>query len=85
MYLFAIVLPQWAVTFRRLHDMGRSGLWTLVAFVPVLGGIAVLIMLLLPSRSFVNRYELRALQNPTDEVLKVLNPQSATAREGFGR
>lgn len=31
-----------AVLLRRLHDTGRSGWWVLLAFVPLLGALAIL-------------------------------------------
>jgi uncharacterized membrane protein YhaH (DUF805 family) len=35
-YALAAVLPGLAVSVRRLHDIGKSGWWMLVAFVPLL-------------------------------------------------
>lgn len=37
---------------RRLHDVGLSGVWVLLGFLPAIGGLAVLIMALLPADSF---------------------------------
>lgn len=37
---------------RRLHDVGLSGVWVLLGFLPAIGNIAVLIMTLLPADSF---------------------------------
>lgn len=42
----ALMLPSLAVTIRRLHDIGRSGWWTLLSFVPSLIAISLLIALL---------------------------------------
>lgn len=67
LYCFAIVLPLWSVTVRRLHDRDHTGLWVLGSFIPLLN-IVVFIMTLLPSQPFANRYGLRAPQSPTDEV-----------------
>ena len=41
----------WATLVRRLHDAGRSGLWVLTTFVPFLGVIAALVIVLLPRRA----------------------------------
>jgi len=43
LYILATLIPAIAVTVRRLHDIGRSGWWWLIAFIPVLGGIVLLV------------------------------------------
>ena len=50
------LLPQLAVTARRLHDTGRSSWWMLIILVPVFGWIPLLIFLLLPSDAGPNEY-----------------------------
>ncbi|MFC6202610.1 DUF805 domain-containing protein [Lactiplantibacillus nangangensis] len=52
-YIFIIGLT---AEFRRLHDIGLSGAFWLINFVPVIGSLAVLIMMLQPSRQKGNRY-----------------------------
>jgi uncharacterized membrane protein YhaH (DUF805 family) len=42
-YGLALFLPSIAVGVRRLHDIGRSGWWMLLALLPVLGMIILLI------------------------------------------
>lgn len=42
LYSLAVLLPSIAVGIRRLHDTNRSGLWLLLAFIPVLGWIVLL-------------------------------------------
>ncbi len=37
------IIPSFALTVRRLHDVGLSGLWFLIGFVPVVGTILLLI------------------------------------------
>jgi uncharacterized membrane protein YhaH (DUF805 family) len=39
----ALFLPSLAVTIRRLHDLDRSGWWVFLGFVPLVGGIILLI------------------------------------------
>src|ERR1700755_3294348 len=45
----ALLLPGIAVSFRRLHDVGRSGWWVLIALVPFIGFIVLLVFALQPS------------------------------------
>ena len=41
---------------RRLHDSGRTGWWWWIGFVPVVGGIVLLVFYLLPGTPGPNRY-----------------------------
>lgn len=43
--LFSIILivPSISVTVRRLHDIGKSGLWILLNLIPVIGQIVLLV------------------------------------------
>lgn len=43
------LLPYLAVASRRLHDIGKSGWWQLVGFVPLLGWIVMIYWLVQPS------------------------------------
>jgi uncharacterized membrane protein YhaH (DUF805 family) len=40
----AVFIPSLAVSWRRLHDVDRSGTWTLINFIPILGTIVYVIM-----------------------------------------
>ncbi|MGG0459843.1 DUF805 domain-containing protein [Priestia aryabhattai] len=57
LYGAAMILPSLAVTVRRLHDTGRSGWWYLINFVPVIGGIWLLILLCQRSEVTANIYD----------------------------
>ncbi|AXI29799.1 MULTISPECIES: DUF805 domain-containing protein [Priestia] len=57
LYAAAMILPSLAVTVRRLHDTGRSGWWYLINFVPVIGGIWLLILLCQRSEVTANIYD----------------------------
>jgi uncharacterized membrane protein YhaH (DUF805 family) len=48
-YGLAVFLPGLAATVRRLHDTSKSGWWILIAFVPVVGIIALIVLLCLDS------------------------------------
>ncbi|MCG8473604.1 MAG: DUF805 domain-containing protein [Desulfobacterales bacterium] len=41
-YALGVALPSLAVFVRRLHDIGRSGWWLLIALVPLLGALVLL-------------------------------------------
>jgi len=54
-WLIVTIIPGIAVTVRRLHDAGFSGLWYLLNFAPF-GYIVIFIMTLLPSETDANAY-----------------------------
>lgn len=56
LYSLAVLIPSIAAAVRRLHDTGRSGWWVLVALLPVVGVIALLILLALESEPGPNAY-----------------------------
>jgi uncharacterized membrane protein YhaH (DUF805 family) len=56
LYSLAVLLPGIAVTIRRLHDIGKSGVWILIAFVPVIGWIWLLILMVQDSQAGENQY-----------------------------
>ena len=55
-YSLAVLIPSIAVTVRRLHDISRSGWWVLIAFVPIIGGIILLVFTVLDSKPEANVY-----------------------------
>lgn len=52
----ALLLPTLAVTFRRLHDTGRSGWWWLLSLLCGIGAIIVLVFCLSDSKPGANEY-----------------------------
>lgn len=44
LFLAPLIIPTWAVQFRRMHDLGASGLWLLLSLVPVVGGLCSLVL-----------------------------------------
>lgn len=56
LYMLATFLPGLAVTVRRLHDTGKSGLFVLLAFIPCIGVIALLVMMVLAGDQESNQY-----------------------------
>ncbi|MFJ8659967.1 DUF805 domain-containing protein [Streptomyces sp. NPDC093795] len=55
-YTLAVLVPSLAVTVRRLHDTGRSGWWYFIAFVPLVGGIILLVFTCSDSEGHDNAY-----------------------------
>lgn len=55
-YWLAVLIPAIAVGVRRLHDIGRSGWWLLIVFIPVIGPLIILVMMLLNSQPGSNAY-----------------------------
>jgi uncharacterized membrane protein YhaH (DUF805 family) len=56
LYTLAVLLPSIAVTVRRLHDTDRSGWWILLGFIPIIGGIVLLVFYVLEGTRGPNRY-----------------------------
>ncbi len=56
LYTLAVLVPSIAVSIRRLHDTGRSGWWLLLVFVPLIGGLALLVFMVLDSQSGQNQF-----------------------------
>ncbi|MFG1201986.1 DUF805 domain-containing protein [Xanthobacter aminoxidans] len=52
----ALFLPTLAVTVRRLHDVGRTGWWILISFVPFFGILLLLFWWVQPSQREPNAY-----------------------------
>lgn len=55
-YLLGALIPSVALTVRRLHDVGRSGLWFFFTLVPLVGGIWFFIMMCTEGDLFENKY-----------------------------
>ena len=55
-YFLVTFFPRMAVTIRRLHDVGLSGFFYLLYFVPAVGWIVVLVMTLMPSEDADNTH-----------------------------
>ena len=55
-YALVTFLPLVAATVRRLHDTNKSGLYILVGFIPVVGGIWLLILLAADGNYGPNNY-----------------------------
>lgn len=52
----ALIIPNICVAVRRLHDTGRGGGWWFIIFVPLVGAIWFLVLMLLPGEPQSNRF-----------------------------
>jgi uncharacterized membrane protein YhaH (DUF805 family) len=55
LYLLVAFLPTLAVSVRRLHDIGLSGWWYLIVFVPF-GGLVLTVLAVIDSQGGTNRF-----------------------------
>ena len=55
-YSLGIFVPALAVAVRRLHDTDRSGMWYVIALVPIIGPIALLIFCVQDGDAGMNQY-----------------------------
>ena len=56
LYFLAVLIPNFAVAARRLHDTNRSGWWQLIALIPLIGAIALLVFLAKKGEGSDNQY-----------------------------
>lgn len=55
-FMLFILIPSISVCVRRLHDIGRSGWWWWLNFIPIIGAIVLLIFCAIDSDPNENRY-----------------------------
>ena len=72
-YPLILMLPGLAVSVRRLHDLGKSGWMMLVAFIPLIGSIWLLILMITEGNSGENKYgpNPKIWQKPLTEKIKL--------------
>lgn len=56
LFVLGTLLPSMAVTVRRLHDIGRSGWWILIGFVPLVGSLILFIFTVKAGEPTENRW-----------------------------
>jgi uncharacterized membrane protein YhaH (DUF805 family) len=52
----ALFLPSIAVGVRRMHDIGRTGWWLLIGFIPIVGFFVLIYFYIQPSDTEANAY-----------------------------
>jgi uncharacterized membrane protein YhaH (DUF805 family) len=55
-YGLGTFLPAWAVSVRRLHDVGKSGWFLLIVLIPLIGAIWLLVLTLTEGDRAMNQY-----------------------------
>ncbi|MBO5815262.1 MAG: DUF805 domain-containing protein [Bacteroidales bacterium] len=55
-YSIALLVPGVAIGVRRLHDIGKSGWWLLISFVPLIGAIWLIILMVKEGNNGSNAY-----------------------------
>lgn len=58
-----LIIPSLAVQIRRLHDQDKSGWFSLINFIPYVGWLIVLVLMLLPGTEGENSYGLDPREN----------------------
>ena len=58
LYAIAVFIPGLALCARRLHDVGKSGWMMLIAFIPIIGAIWLLVLMIIDGDAGENKYGL---------------------------
>ena len=56
LFQLGLIIPGISLVVRRMHDQNLSGLWYLVAFIPIIGGILLLYYMCIPGTKGPNRF-----------------------------
>lgn len=56
LFILATLLPSLAVTIRRIHDIGLSGWFYLLVFVPYVGSMIIFVFSLIPTQTHANKW-----------------------------
>ncbi|HYD12072.1 MAG TPA: DUF805 domain-containing protein [Allosphingosinicella sp.] len=67
-YSVLLFIPNLAVSVRRLHDQDKSGWWILIGFIPIVGGIWLLVLYLLDGTRGPNRFGPDPKEPPTSQI-----------------
>ncbi len=67
LFALAMLIPGLAVSVRRMHDVGKSGWFLLIALIPLIGAIWILVLLVTDSQAGENEYG----PNPKAETLAI--------------
>ena len=68
-YSIAVLIPTIAVAIRRLHDIGKSGWFLLLAVIPIIGAIWLLVLFVTDGNPHENEYGPDTKDNYAEETL----------------
>lgn len=54
--MVALIIPSLAVTWRRLHDIGKGGGWCFLGLIPFVGQIILIVWMCQPGEPYPNRF-----------------------------
>lgn len=74
LYMLATFIPSLAVSARRLHDIGKTGWFYLVRFIPYIGGIWFLILMVQNGNTGPNEYGIDPKGSNNDEINEIGKP-----------
>lgn len=63
LYALAVFIPGLAVGVRRLHDVGKSGWWYLLGFIPIIGTIWIIVLFATDGTPGSNEYGVNPKEN----------------------
>ena len=66
-YSLFTIIPTFAVTVRRLHDIDKSGWWYCIKFIPIVGSIILIVFLATQGNYGPNRFG----EDPIDDELLI--------------
>ena len=55
-YYFFVLIPTMALTVRRLHDIGKSGWFYLIALIPYIGGLILILLMCIEGQPASNKW-----------------------------
>jgi len=66
-----LFIPFISIGIRRLHDIGKSGWWYIIAFIPLIGILILLVFFVLPSVGRTNRYGSEPAKKETEDYINI--------------
>ena len=66
-YSLIVLIPSLAIGVRRLHDIGKSGWWILLALIPIIGWIWLIILYLQEGDSEKNNTPIKKQEDEKEE------------------
>lgn len=74
-YALAVLIPSLAVAVRRLHDVGKSGWFYLIALIPFIGPIWLFVLFVTEGDKGTNQYGPDPKAENVEEIDEIGNPQ----------